>query len=1503
MACGEKEPSVNQSPEIRSITIEPEDPTTQTELQCIATAQDADNDPIDLIYHWEHIDGTELGEGRDLLLTPSLVQPTDEIRCVVEASDGTASIQSSTSVVVVNSNPEIDSVDLDSDVAYVDSTLQCMFEAVDADLEELTSSIQWTVSGALLTTGTEISLDPTMISKSDELRCEVTIEDGYGGLATAETSILIQNTSPTLESVSITPTEPTTQDVLTCIPNNPFDIDGDEIEFQYSWSIDGIEQSDNTPEVSGIEVGQNVQCTVVPTDGEDNGEAKSNSVVVLNTSPVISSIEITPDVDVQADTILQCSVAASDVDGDALTMTYEWTTTTQTLGTQDTLELTPSDVAVGDSVTCSVTVTDVHGGSVQDSTTVLVDNTMPDFSTLPNISGTALSNETLTCAGDVVDLNDGPLQPSYSWMLTDGTVLGTSDNLMIDPNVTDVGDEIVCTMTAMDVQGETVSASTSIVVMNTAPEVNGIVLSDSSVYTNGSIEVTTTLIDADVDQVLSANVEWHVVDASGVDSIVQSGAGSILDGQYFSKGSQVYAVVTPYDGVDYGTSQTSGFVDVLNTVPSAVSLTLSPVNPMLDVDDVVCTVSMPSVDLDGDSIEYVFEWQDASGQIIQTTQTASLTDTLSSALNSIPQSISCHVTPFDGEDYGSSVEESVAVEFDCNCPQTTDRDFAFTYWPENFRHANFNLNGFYTERYFVTGYYGAIIDMSNGSVLNLAEISNLSLEEAGVSEESWLLSGLSSEVLYSVTVNGVTYLATDFLNSDETGNHSANNPSMLMDMGRFQQHIEIPEVLYQSNTDLLGSLSIVSSPQHLVLTHRITSSIGYSGSITVQATLSGDLWTQSQIAVLDGTRAVEVTDPDGVHWAVIAPEPTDSIVQASDGSIEVSRTVPSLSAGDEIKIPVLILPMDQIDSAQVMMYLDPENTVQVTYAQMNQSDALTTSVQTAAWNWERAAFAVPLGSIQGSGASQNSANWSNGTDFNIYNRHQLIIEHSSSDSLHVPLFLDGPINTTFNITGGAPLFRDANEEPMGLPIQVSKNWHMPGYWPNWFHMYSTPLVPSGNHEMELTVAIGKWGETFAASHAQLSLVGWGANQQWDESALGAWGESITYDPDKTLRRAMVDDVRPFLMNVNGQYNWTGNVGGADFLKYVQTSRPWRDQQPTQLKSTYTAPGPVMTDVTYSGITADDAMTLTAQTHLVRTDDLVRAYYVLHYEFLEDVDYARMGLFQIAADNYSDNGFTKYAYGDSTGVLLDATVPNHGTTGYASDADRGIEMTGEHPWVFMYDSNRTGGNLPEHVADVGFVIRDYTAVINGTTIVNPHININRTNNGGWSQMAFELGLPFDPNHTIIEAGSTIDAIVEYLVIPNDISLYYGPSTDIAGVDVNFFGTTDIIELLASENTVDISPFVGSLDQMQPTIITGVTAEIAAHFEMIGGFGYTPVTIQGLFRADGWQLQSLNNGVWEEVDQSVHGNDYWQTRFDESTGTYALTFSVNIDGPTEFRLIHL
>ena len=67
---------------------------------------------------------------------------------------------------------------------------------------------------------------------------------------------------------------------------------------------------------------------------------------------------------------------------------------------------------------------------------------------------------------------------------------------------------------------------------------------------------------------------------------------------------------------------------------------------------------------------------------------------------------------------------------------------------------------------------------------------------------------------------------------------------------------------------------------------------------------------------------------------------------------------------------------------------------------------------------------------------------------------------------------------------------------------------------------------------------------------------------------------------------------------------------------------------------------------------------------------------------------------MAADRY-DNGFTRYAYGNADGVLFDEPIVDHTSTGYSSEADRGIAISGEAPWVMLYDNVHTTATLPEH----------------------------------------------------------------------------------------------------------------------------------------------------------------------------------------------------------------
>ena len=110
-----------------------------------------------------------------------------------------------------------------------------------------------------------------------------------------------------------------------------------------------------------------------------------------------------------------------------------------------------------------------------------------------------------------------------------------------------------------------------------------------------------------------------------------------------------------------------------------------------------------------------------------------------------------------------------------------------------------------------------------------------------------------------------------------------------------------------------------------------------------------------------------------------------------------------------------------------------------------------------------------------------------------------------------------------------PVLRDTEQNPTGIPVQLSKNWHC-----------VPPLVSRvndadrsrkiENRSWEYTSVSAHWGGVAAASHNQLALIGWNAekgNQLWDQRRRWvAGGENICFDPDTNLLRGMIDDVRP-----------------------------------------------------------------------------------------------------------------------------------------------------------------------------------------------------------------------------------------------------------------------------------------------------------------------------------------------------------------------------------------
>lgn len=827
------------------------------------------------------------------------------------------------------------------------------------------------------------------------------------------------------------------------------------------------------------------------------------------------------------------------------------------------------------------------------------------------------------------------------------------------------------------------------------------------------------------------------------------------------------------------------------------------------------------------------------------------------------------------------------------------RDYGYLFWPGN----HWVTWGAYQDvRHVQTGYYGLALDVSTAELSHLGMIEEESSPEEALLQGNTAVTGLATAaVSYAVTDDGAARAATGFYDTDG----ATANPSRLIDMGRFMQRVEVPKVTYTGSSELTGSVQLAAMTRHVVLSHRVTRVNG-AGPLTISIDLSGDAVEQyPDMVYLEGARAVSVRDGAGDGWSFIIPEregASSTISRAQDGALSFQSSFVAPAAGEELVLSVIAVPSNAATEEQLSVWLRPRSTVTVHYAQLNRDGSGGEGLTEAAWDPERGVYGIELGNMTEVGAPAYP-DWSDPSLHNWYNRHRVVITNDNSGPVSVPLAFNGGGNAAFYITGGSPLLRDRNGEPVGAPVQISKNWHEPGN--AWYHLYSALELSQGSHEFELTFAHSKWGDAYAAAHAQLSLIGWGRNQQWDESSLGAWGESITYDPDLTLGRSMVDDVRPFLVDAKGEWGWTGNVGGANFLVYdnpeiAQASgRP--GHQLGRLRTHYAYTGPNLTKVIYAGLTRDGKIEAKISTQLGRTDDLVRAYYHLSYTFLEEVSYDRLALFQVAADRYCDNGFTRYAYGNAAGVTFDAEVPDHGTTGYASESARGIALSGEAPWVMLYASDLTSGNLPEHLANLAFVVRSYDAKIGGVHTTTPQLNIVRTYQSGYSQMAFELGIPYDPSSRIVPAGSVVTATVEYLVPPADKSAYYGESDYLTAMSPQAYQSTDMILTLAEENQLEVSASVGSVTRSQPVELQAASGATAVQFTLSGGLGYTPLTIHGLARPDGWRLEQEVDGTWERVSQEVEGNDYWQAYDDAGASSFDLIFNLHNRGTHEYRLV--
>jgi len=308
----------SEPPTVSTPSISPSNPFTNDGLQCTFTVSDIDPE-IELYgdYLWykngqSAVAGTEAvqnGIAKTITLQPSYTSRGEQWKCSITPRDNSSSgaQKNSSSVTIQNSIPVSTTPAISPSNPYTTNDLACTFTVSDEDSSDsLTVNYVWYKNGQSSFTGTKsvsngvsntIVLLAGNTSKGEAWKCSIIPNDGTGsGIQKNSTEVEIGNSIPQVNSISIAPDSPQTNDNLLC-NFTITDGDNDLLVANYSWLKDNAKIIEGSIRVqNGLSSSilllsgntskhENWKCSILPFDYQQYGEEKSSSAIIRDTPP------------------------------------------------------------------------------------------------------------------------------------------------------------------------------------------------------------------------------------------------------------------------------------------------------------------------------------------------------------------------------------------------------------------------------------------------------------------------------------------------------------------------------------------------------------------------------------------------------------------------------------------------------------------------------------------------------------------------------------------------------------------------------------------------------------------------------------------------------------------------------------------------------------------------------------------------------------------------------------------------------------------------------------------------------------------------------------------------------------------------------------------------------------------------------------------------------------------------------------------------------------------
>ncbi|MGB2037386.1 MAG: choice-of-anchor V domain-containing protein [Candidatus Poseidoniaceae archaeon] len=486
----------------------------------------------------------------------------------------TASYQISEGSGPANNAPSLNSLLISPASASTTDPLVAtyIFDDVDGDAESGTT-FAWFVNGAISQGNVGKTLPSQHTAKGDEWYVIVTPSDGIAfGADVTSNVVTITNSVPTLSSVSIGISNPSTSDDLPVV-NTSSDADTmDLLTYEYRWYLDGTLQSslDGLPSLPSVATrdGDSWEVEMRVSDGTDVSSWMKSSAVVIgstttNTPPSVDSVEITPN-NPTTESNLVATVTSSDADMDPIVSTeYRWMKNGIDAGI-DSATLPSVSTMKGDSWSVEVRVNDgTTWSSWQSSPATTIENTAPHLQSSSIAATQATSQMNISVDATMTDADPlDVLSFTIEWYLEDVLQPQLNGINPLPSSQTMKGQTWAAVIHAFDGSDLSSESETLYVdIMNSDPLVTATI--NESINSQQDITLFIESSDDDMDPIETTSITWY---RNGFREGSLDNA-TIVPSSYLGPG-QVWSVeVLVTDGEATGLSSTS--ITISNAPPTA----------------------------------------------------------------------------------------------------------------------------------------------------------------------------------------------------------------------------------------------------------------------------------------------------------------------------------------------------------------------------------------------------------------------------------------------------------------------------------------------------------------------------------------------------------------------------------------------------------------------------------------------------------------------------------------------------------------------------------------------------------------------------------------------------------------------------------------------------------------------------------------------------------------------------------------------------------------------